>query len=160
MGIQLMVEGSTIKKPTAAGHRRTGVRSSLPHLLTRQGSGEGKDSGSPTHRSATHRKDAGSRSLGHTEKQVSTATTSDPGKGKKGKAKSATSPVCLTLQTCGCPDSSVGHNLDRSQGLKQPEAWGNTVLPEYPSAPKVVSTCSTSPSQVPGLAPLAKGHQE
>ncbi|OBS79361.1 hypothetical protein A6R68_18221 [Neotoma lepida] len=97
VGIRLLVEGSTIKKPMAVGHRRTGVRSSLPHLLTQQGSGEGKDSGSPTHRSAS-RKDAGARSLGHTEKPDSAATTSFPGKGKKGKAKSGTALVCLTLQ--------------------------------------------------------------
>nr|XP_042129746.1 tubulin monoglycylase TTLL3 isoform X4 [Peromyscus maniculatus bairdii] len=82
VGIRLLVEGSTIKKPMAVGHRRTGVRSSLPHLPTQQGSGEGKDSGSPTHRSAS-RKDVGARSLGHTEKPDSTVTTSVPGKGKK-----------------------------------------------------------------------------
>ncbi|XP_059114338.1 tubulin monoglycylase TTLL3 isoform X2 [Peromyscus eremicus] len=82
VGIRLLVEGSTIKKPMAVGHRRTGVRSSLPHLPTQQGSGEGKDSGSPTHRSAS-RKDVGARSLGHTEKPDSAATTSVPGKGKK-----------------------------------------------------------------------------
>ncbi|XP_036037217.1 tubulin monoglycylase TTLL3 isoform X3 [Onychomys torridus] len=82
VGIRLLVEGSTIKKPMAVGHRRTGVRSSLPHLPTQQGSGEGKDSGSPTHRSAS-RRDVGARSLGHTEKPDSTATTSVPGKGKK-----------------------------------------------------------------------------
>ncbi|XP_050004343.1 tubulin monoglycylase TTLL3 isoform X2 [Alexandromys fortis] len=82
VGIRLLVEGSTIKKPMAVGHRRSGVRSSLPHLLTQQGSGEGKDSGSPTHRSAS-RKDAGARSLGHPEKPDSTAATSVSGKGKK-----------------------------------------------------------------------------
>ncbi|XP_021493336.1 tubulin monoglycylase TTLL3 isoform X8 [Meriones unguiculatus] len=80
VGIRLLVEGSTIKKPMS--HRRTGVRSSLPHLLAQQGSGEGKDSGSPTYRSAS-RKDACARSSGHTEKQDSTATISVPGKGKK-----------------------------------------------------------------------------
>ncbi|XP_027284877.1 tubulin monoglycylase TTLL3 isoform X5 [Cricetulus griseus] len=82
VGIRLMVEGSTIKKPIAACHRRTAVRSSLPHLLAQQGCGEGKDSGPPIHRSAS-RKDAGARSLGHTEKPDSAATTSVPGKGKK-----------------------------------------------------------------------------
>ncbi|XP_041487289.1 tubulin monoglycylase TTLL3 [Microtus oregoni] len=82
VGIRLLVEGSTIKKPMAVGHRRSGVRSSLPHLLTQQGSGEGKDSGSPTHRSAS-RKDTGARSLGHPEKPDSAAATSVSGKGKK-----------------------------------------------------------------------------
>uniref|UniRef100_A0A452R6F3 Tubulin tyrosine ligase like 3 n=1 Tax=Ursus americanus TaxID=9643 RepID=A0A452R6F3_URSAM len=82
VGIRLLVEGSTIKKPLAMCHRRMGVRPALPHLLTQRGSGEGKDSGTLTHRSAP-RKVAGARSLGHTEKPASTATTSAPGKGKK-----------------------------------------------------------------------------
>ncbi|XP_047390859.1 tubulin monoglycylase TTLL3 isoform X4 [Sciurus carolinensis] len=82
VGIRLLVEGSTIKKPMALCHRRMGVHPSLPHLLTQQGSGEGKDMGTPTHRSAS-RKVAGARSLGHIEKPDSTATTSIPGKGKK-----------------------------------------------------------------------------
>ncbi|XP_017357024.1 tubulin monoglycylase TTLL3 isoform X1 [Cebus imitator] len=81
VGIQLLVEGSTIKKPMAMCHRRMGIRPALP-LLTQRSSGEGKDSGTPTHRSAS-RKDAGARSLEHSEKPDSTATTSDPGKGKK-----------------------------------------------------------------------------
>lgn len=158
VGIRLLVEGSTIKKPMAVGHRRTGVRSSLPHLPTQQGSGEGKDSGSPTHRSAS-RKDVGARSLGHTEKPDSTVTTSVPGKGKKGKAKSATALVCLTLQKWEPPEIRVGHIFNRSLCLKQPEAWGNPMSPPNPSAPKATSACSASPSQAPGLALLPKGHQ-
>ncbi|KAL6034014.1 hypothetical protein STEG23_008771 [Scotinomys teguina] len=114
VGIRLLVEGSTIKKPMAVGHRRTGVRSSLPHLLTQQGSGEDKDSGSPTHRSAS-KKDAGARSLGHTEKPDSAVTTSVPGKGRKGKAKSATALVCLTLQKWEPPDIG-GWVLRRQHG--------------------------------------------
>ncbi|XP_068838864.1 tubulin monoglycylase TTLL3 isoform X2 [Capricornis sumatraensis] len=83
VGIRLLVEGSTIKKPLAMmSHRRMAVRPALPHLLAPRGSGESKDSGSPIHRSAS-RKVAGARSLGHTEKPDSTATTSAPGKGKK-----------------------------------------------------------------------------
>ncbi|KAM5231709.1 tubulin monoglycylase TTLL3 isoform 6-T6 [Hipposideros larvatus] len=39
VGIRLLVEGSTIKKPMAVCHRRTGVCTALPHL-TQQGSGE------------------------------------------------------------------------------------------------------------------------
>ncbi|XP_054407755.1 tubulin monoglycylase TTLL3 isoform X11 [Pongo abelii] len=81
VGIRLLVEGFTIKKPMAMCHRRMGVRPAVP-LLTQRGSGEGKNSGTPTHRSAS-RKGAGARSLGHSEKPVSTATTSAPGKGKK-----------------------------------------------------------------------------
>ncbi|XP_063661433.1 tubulin monoglycylase TTLL3 isoform X24 [Pan troglodytes] len=81
VGIRLLVEGFTIKKPMAMCHRRMGVRPAVP-LLTQRGSGEGKDSGTPTHRSAS-RKGTGARSLGHSEKPVSTATTSAPGKGKK-----------------------------------------------------------------------------
>ncbi|XP_030783399.1 tubulin monoglycylase TTLL3 isoform X4 [Rhinopithecus roxellana] len=48
VGIRLLVEGSTIKKPMAMCHRRMGVRPAVP-LLTQRGSGEGKDSGTPTH---------------------------------------------------------------------------------------------------------------
>ncbi|XP_002758656.4 tubulin monoglycylase TTLL3 isoform X1 [Callithrix jacchus] len=81
VGIQLLVEGSTIKKPMVMCHRRMGVHPALP-LLSQRSSGEDKDSGTPTHRSAS-RKDAGARSLEHSEKPDSTATTSDPGKGKK-----------------------------------------------------------------------------
>uniref|UniRef100_A0A673UWE8 Tubulin tyrosine ligase like 3 n=1 Tax=Suricata suricatta TaxID=37032 RepID=A0A673UWE8_SURSU len=82
VGIRLLVEGSTIKKPLAMCHRQMRVRPALPHLLTQRGSGEGKDLGTVTHRSAP-RKVAGARSPGHTEKPDSTATTSAPGKGKK-----------------------------------------------------------------------------
>ncbi|XP_077714030.1 tubulin monoglycylase TTLL3 isoform X6 [Canis aureus] len=82
VGIRLLVEGSTIKKPLAMCHQRMGVHPALPHLLTQRGSGEGKDSRPFTHRSAT-RKVAGPRSLEHTEKPDFTATTSTPGKGKK-----------------------------------------------------------------------------
>ncbi|XP_042535571.1 tubulin monoglycylase TTLL3 isoform X1 [Dipodomys spectabilis] len=49
VGIQLVVEGSTIKKPLAMYHRRSGTRPALPHLLTQQSLGEGKDSGTLTH---------------------------------------------------------------------------------------------------------------
>lgn len=158
MGIRLVVEGSTIKKPVPVGHRRTGVRSSLPHLLTQQGSGESKDSGSPTQRSAS-RKNARAESMGHAEKPETTANTSVPGKGKKGKAKSATALVCLTLQKWEPPDIRVGHIFNRSQGMKKPEAWGNTTFPEYPRAPKAIATCPPSPSQVSGLTLLPEGHE-
>ncbi|XP_076972721.1 tubulin monoglycylase TTLL3 isoform X3 [Tamandua tetradactyla] len=82
VGIRLLVEGSTIKKPNVAYHRRMAICPSLPHLLTQQGSGEGKDSGTPTSRSAS-RKVAGARRLGHIEKPDSTAATLASGKGKK-----------------------------------------------------------------------------
>eukprot|EP00069_Balaena_mysticetus_P018076 bmy_00445T0 len=49
VGIRLLVEGSTIKKPLAMCHRQTEVHPALPHLLTQRGSGEGKDSGTLTH---------------------------------------------------------------------------------------------------------------
>ncbi|KAM4821031.1 tubulin monoglycylase TTLL3 isoform 3-T3 [Thomomys bottae] len=48
VGIQLMVEGFTIKKPLAM-YRRMGTRPALPHLLTPRSPGESKDSGTPTH---------------------------------------------------------------------------------------------------------------
>ncbi|XP_007472312.1 PREDICTED: LOW QUALITY PROTEIN: tubulin tyrosine ligase-like family, member 3 [Lipotes vexillifer] len=40
VGIRLLVEGSTIKKPLAMCHRQIEVRPALPHLLTQRGSGE------------------------------------------------------------------------------------------------------------------------
>ncbi|XP_073900461.1 tubulin monoglycylase TTLL3 isoform X3 [Castor canadensis] len=49
VGIQLLVEGSTIKKPMAMSHRRMGVRPALPHLLTQRSAGEGKKPGTSTH---------------------------------------------------------------------------------------------------------------
>ncbi|XP_033624000.1 tubulin monoglycylase TTLL3 isoform X1 [Fukomys damarensis] len=93
VGIRLLVEGSTIKKPLAMYHRRVGLHPALPRLLTQRGSVEGKDSGTPTHRSAS-RKVGGARSRGHMEKPASTVTTLVPGKGKKGKAKRATALLC------------------------------------------------------------------
>ncbi|XP_063486439.1 tubulin monoglycylase TTLL3 isoform X5 [Symphalangus syndactylus] len=48
VGIRLLVEGFTIKKPMAMCHRQMGVCPAVP-LLTQRGSGEGKDSGTPTH---------------------------------------------------------------------------------------------------------------
>ena len=158
MGIRLVVEGSTIKKPVPVGHRRTGVRSSLPHLLTQQGSGESKDSGSPTYRSAS-RKNARPESVEHTEKPETTAVTSVSGKGKKGKAKSATALVCLALQKWEAPNIRVGPIFNRPQGVKQPEAWGTTTFPEYPRPPKANATCSPCPSQVSGLALLPEGQE-
>nr|XP_044989388.1 tubulin monoglycylase TTLL3 isoform X2 [Jaculus jaculus] len=49
VGIQLLVEGSTIKKPMRMCHKRMGARQAVHHVLTQQGSGEGKDSGTPTY---------------------------------------------------------------------------------------------------------------
>lgn len=141
VGIRLLVEGSTIKKPLAMCHRRTGVRTALPHLLTQRGSGEGKDSGILTHRSAP-RKVPGARSLGHTEKPDSTAATSSSGKGKKGKAKSATALVCPNIQKWDPPSTRMGciytmtfasgerqpHSLNRYPvSLKNPQALGKTI---------------------------------
>ncbi|XP_051011033.1 tubulin monoglycylase TTLL3 [Acomys russatus] len=140
VGIRLIVEGSTIKKPMAAGHRRTGVRSSLPHLLTQQGSGEGKDSGSPTHRSAP-RKDTGSRSLGHTEKQDSTATTSAPGKGKKALPylPSLHAEACLPSPCVLRPQGKV-LRLQHGQmvGSKALPATGKALMP-LPTAKVLMS---------------------
>ncbi|XP_045664148.1 tubulin monoglycylase TTLL3 isoform X1 [Ursus americanus] len=121
VGIRLLVEGSTIKKPLAMCHRRMGVRPALPHLLTQRGSGEGKDSGTLTHRSAP-RKVAGARSLGHTEKPASTATTSAPGKGKKGKAKSATALVYPSLWKWEPPSTRMGciFTMTFASGDRQP----------------------------------------
>ncbi|XP_019603807.2 tubulin monoglycylase TTLL3 isoform X3 [Rhinolophus sinicus] len=81
VGIRLLVEGSTIKKPMAVCHRRTGVHPALPHL-TQEGSEEGKDLRTPTH-SSVPKKVPETRGLGHTEKPDSTATMSAPRKGKK-----------------------------------------------------------------------------
>ncbi|XP_039087268.1 tubulin monoglycylase TTLL3 isoform X3 [Hyaena hyaena] len=149
VGIRLLVEGSTIKKPLAMCHRRMGVRPALPQLLTQRGSGEGKDSGTVTHRSAP-RKAAGARSLGHTEKPVSTATTSAPGKGKKGKAKCATALAHPSLRKWEPPNTRMGciftmtfasgdrqpHPLNRLPlSLKNPQALAPYHFPSlYPKA--------------------------
>ncbi|XP_011807622.1 PREDICTED: tubulin monoglycylase TTLL3 isoform X1 [Colobus angolensis palliatus] len=54
VGIRLLVEGSTIKKPMAMCHRQMGVRPAVP-LLTQRGSGEDKDS-APRHFPSLHTK--------------------------------------------------------------------------------------------------------
>lgn len=150
MGVRLLVEGSTIKKPLAMCHRRMGVRPALPHLLTQRASGEGKDLGTVTHRSAP-RKVAGARSLGHTEKPDSTATTSAPGKGKKGKAKCASALVYPNLRKWEPPSTRMGciftmtfasgdrqpHPLNRLPlSLKNPQALGKTIPPKHPKVPR------------------------
>nr|XP_060487664.1 tubulin monoglycylase TTLL3 isoform X4 [Panthera onca] len=121
VGVRLLVEGSTIKKPLAMCHRRMGVRPALPHLLTQRASGEGKDLGTVTHRSAP-RKVAGARSLGHTEKPDSTATTSAPGKGKKGKAKCASALVYPNLRKWEPPSTRMGciFTMTFASGDRQP----------------------------------------
>ncbi|KAM6215289.1 tubulin monoglycylase TTLL3-like isoform 2-T2 [Rhynchocyon petersi] len=48
VGIQLLVEGATIKKPTTC-HKQMVIHPALPHLLTQRDPGEGKDSGVLTH---------------------------------------------------------------------------------------------------------------
>lgn len=102
VGIRLLVEGSTIKRPPAVSHRRTGIRPALPRLLIQRGSGEGKDPGTPAHRSAS-RKVTGAESQEHMEKLAPAATTSVPGKGKKGKAKGATTLRCPSPQQTRLP---------------------------------------------------------
>ncbi|XP_069418087.1 tubulin monoglycylase TTLL3 isoform X2 [Ovis canadensis] len=168
VGIRLLVEGSTIKKPLAMmSHRRMAVRPALPHLLAPRGSGESKDSGSPIHRSAS-RKVAGARSLGHTEKPDSTATTSAPGKGKKGKAKSATAQVRPNLRKWDTPSTRMSciftmtlasrdrhpHSLNRLPlSLKNPQALGKTLPPKHPRASRqLLPVLQATPNHL-GLPP-------
>ncbi|KAM9186269.1 tubulin monoglycylase TTLL3-like isoform 1-T1 [Dugong dugon] len=133
VGIRLLVEGSTIKKPTAMCHRRMRIGPALPHLLTQRDSGEGKDSGALTHRSAS-RKVAGATSLGHIEKSDTTATTSAPGKGKKGKAKSATALVHPNLWKWDTPGTRMGciFTMTFASGDRQPHP-----LNRLPLSPKI-----------------------
>lgn len=129
MGIRLLVEGSTIRKPTAMCYRRTGVRTALPHLLTQQGSGEGKDLGTLSHMSLP-RKGPGARSLGHIEKPDSAATTSAAGKGKKGKAKSATALVHSSIQKWDPPCTRMGciFTITFASGDRQPHPLNRLLL--------------------------------
>ncbi|XP_060239905.1 tubulin monoglycylase TTLL3 isoform X4 [Meriones unguiculatus] len=158
VGIRLLVEGSTIKKPMS--HRRTGVRSSLPHLLAQQGSGEGKDSGSPTYRSAS-RKDACARSSGHTEKQDSTATISVPGKGKKAEVAGSirTLPevaqlrrgrVCMQTQVCWNPNPMSFHYLWRRRRRR----WEGLHL----HLPPIPCLCTYPGGQRVSLGPCSDPH--
>ncbi|XP_073900470.1 tubulin monoglycylase TTLL3 isoform X11 [Castor canadensis] len=140
VGIQLLVEGSTIKKPMAMSHRRMGVRPALPHLLTQRSAGEGKKPGTSTHRSAS-RKAAGARSLGHSEKPNSTATTSVPGKGKKAEAAGSSRKLPDVAQL------RRGHPEMQTQPL--PTSPGSKPRPSYllpvNSDPKARSSdCSTA----------------
>ncbi|XP_062969670.1 tubulin monoglycylase TTLL3 isoform X2 [Cynocephalus volans] len=155
VGIRLLVEGSTIKKPMAMCHRRMGVRPALPHLLTQRGSGEGKDSGTPTHRSAS-RKVAGAKSLGHTEKPDSSANTLASRKEKKGKAECATSVVQPSLRKCYPPSTSMGciFTMTFASGDRQPSRLNR--LPLSPKNPQALA-----PNHFPRLntkAPLPSPH--
>ncbi|XP_043298518.1 tubulin monoglycylase TTLL3 isoform X1 [Cervus elaphus] len=167
VGIRLLVEGSTIKKPLAMCHRRMAVRPALPHLLAPRGPGESKDSGSPAHRSAS-RKVAGARSLGHTEKPDPTATTSAPGKGKKGKARSATAQGRPSLRKWDTPSTRMGclftmtlasrdrhpHSLNRSPlSLKNPQALSKTLPPKHPRASRQHFPVLQAPPDHLGLPP-------
>ncbi|XP_060983961.1 tubulin monoglycylase TTLL3 isoform X1 [Dama dama] len=167
VGIRLLVEGSTIKKPLAMCHRRMAVRPALPHLLAPRGPGESKDSGSPVHRSAS-RKVAGARSLGHTEKPDSTATTAAPGTGKKGKARGATAQGRPSLRKWGTPSARVGclftmasasrdrhpHSLNRSPlSLKNPQALSKTLPPKHPRASRQHFPVLQAPPDHLGLPP-------
>nr|KAF6311395.1 tubulin tyrosine ligase like 3 [Myotis myotis] len=146
VGIRLLVEGSTIKKPMAMCHQRTGVHTALPHLLTRQGSGEGKDSGTLSH-IPLPKKGPGARNLGHIQKPDSTATTSAAGKGKKGKAKSATALVHSSIQKWdpACTRMGCIFTITFASGDRQPhslnrlllspknlQTLGKTVPPKHP----------------------------
>lgn len=167
VGIRLLVEGSTIKKPLAMCHQRTAVRPALSHLLTQRGSGEGKDSGTLTHRSAS-RKVAGARSLGHTEKPDSTVTTSAPGKGKKGKVKSVTALVHPSCRKWDSPSTRMGciftmtfasgdrpsHPLNiLSLSPKNLQTLGNTILPRYPRVPRQFLPALQATPNHPTLSP-------
>lgn len=129
MGIRLLVEGSTIKKPMAMCHRRIGVHTALPHPLTRQGSGEGKDSGTLSHISLP-RKGPGARNLGHIQKPDSTATTSAAGKGKKGKAKSTTALVHSSIQKGdpSCTRMGCIFTITFASGDRQPHSLNRLLL--------------------------------
>ncbi|KAF6101537.1 tubulin tyrosine ligase like 3 [Phyllostomus discolor] len=150
VGIQLLVEGSTIKKPLAMCHRRAGLHTALPHLLTQRDSGEGKDSGIFIHMSAP-RKVPGDRSLEHSKKPNFTATTSTAQKGKKGKAKSSTVLVHSSIQKWDSPNARMGciftktflsgdrqsHPLNRLPlSLKNPQALAKTIPPKHPRTPR------------------------
>lgn len=167
MGIRLLVEGSTIKKPLAMCHRRMAVRPALPHLLAPRGPGESKASGSPVHRSAS-RKGSGARSLGDTEKPDSTAATSAPGKGKKGKARSATAQVRPSLRRWDTPSTRMGciftmtltsrdrhpHSLNRLPfSLKNPQALSKTLPPKHPRASRQLFPVLQAPSNHLALPP-------
>lgn len=146
MGTRLLVEGCTIKKPMALCPRRFRLRPALPHLLTQQGSGEGKDSGAPTSsRNATR-----ARSQRHADKSDFTPITSVPGKGKKGKARSAKALAHPSLRKWDPSSSRMGciltmtwasgdrhpHPLDRLPlSPKNPQALGKTIPPKHPRVP-------------------------
>lgn len=150
MGIQLLVEGSTIKKPLAMCPRRTGLHTALPHLLTQRDSGEGKDSGIFINMSAP-RKVPGDRSLEHSRKPDFTATTLTTQKGKKGKAKSSTVLVHSSVQNWDSPNARMGciftktvvsggrqsHPLNRLPlSLKNPQALAKTIPPKHSRTPR------------------------
>lgn len=118
MGVRLLVQGSTIKKPLAMCHRQLGDHPVFPHLITQRGSGEGKDWGALTHKSAK-RPAARAWSLEHTEVPDSAAAV--PEKGKKEKAKSARILGHPSLETWGptCTQTACAFPLTFPAGDKQ-----------------------------------------
>lgn len=168
VGIRLQVEGSTIKKPMAMCHQRMGACPTLPHLLIQRGSREGKDLGTFAHRSAPRRV-PGARSLGHNEKPDSAATTSAPGKGEKGKAKSATALVHSSFRQWDPPSNRMGciltmtfasgdrqpHPLNRLplSPKNLPQALGKTIPPKHPRVPRQFLLALQAPPSHPHLPP-------
>ncbi|KAG8516893.1 Tubulin monoglycylase TTLL3, partial [Galemys pyrenaicus] len=140
VGIQLLVQGSTIKKPLALCHRRTGTRPGLPRLPAQHSPGEDKDWAAPTHRPAPRRA-VGTRSQGHPEKP-STAAASAPGKGKKGKAKSATALAHPRPQK-PAPPAGLGcvFTMTFASGDRQPQPLNRLLLslknPQAPGPPSL-----------------------
>ncbi|XP_054990786.1 tubulin monoglycylase TTLL3 isoform X2 [Sorex araneus] len=67
VGIRLLVQGSTIKKPLAVCPRRLEAHSAFPHLPPPPGSGEGRSWGCPPHRAAVRPAAAGAWSAGGAE---------------------------------------------------------------------------------------------
>ncbi|XP_058534997.1 tubulin monoglycylase TTLL3 isoform X5 [Ochotona princeps] len=147
MGTRLLVEGCTIKKPMALCPRRLRLHPAFPHLLTQQGSGEGKDSGVPT----SSRNAARARSQRHADKSDFTPVTAVPGKGKKGKARSVKALAHPSLRKWDPTSSRMGCILTMTwaSGDRHPHPLDR--LPLSPKNPQALA-----PYHLPSLHAKAR----
>ncbi|XP_060036733.1 tubulin monoglycylase TTLL3 isoform X2 [Erinaceus europaeus] len=143
IGIRLLVEGLTIRKPSTAFPRRLGGQPELPHLPTQPDSGEGEDLGPPPHRPASRRA-ADARSLGHPEKPDSSAL----GKGKRARAKVAAGLGQPTPQKWDSPSAGL---------LNMACAGGDRSPPHLDRGPLSLKNPQTlAPHHFPGLQARAR----
>ncbi|XP_055985853.1 tubulin monoglycylase TTLL3 [Sorex fumeus] len=123
VGMRLLVQGSTIKKPLAVCPRRLETPSAFPQLMAQPGAGEGRSWGCLPHRAAA-RPPTGVCTLGGTE-------APDLAAGEQDKAKSA--------RALGRPGLEAGGELRAGTGRVHPAPFPGTPRPGL-KKPRTLST--------------------